>query len=73
MEMKWEDLSQSLSDYNNSPGRLAAFRQQFESATRRPGMDPATFATELEILAVRGFADMGKRARDWMIRDRFIV
>ena len=39
----------------------------------RPGMDPATFATELEILAVRGFGDMGKRARDWMIRDRFIA
>ena len=27
-------------------------------------MDPATFAPELEILAVRGFGDMGKRARD---------
>ena len=36
-------------------------------------MDPATFATELEILALRGFGDMGKRARNWMIRDRFIV
>ena len=49
------------------------FRRQFESATRRPGMDPAMFATELEILAVRGFGDMSKRARDWMIRDRFIA
>ena len=36
-------------------------------------MDPATFATELEILAVRGFGDMGKHARDWMIRDIFIA
>ena len=36
-------------------------------------MDPVTFATELEILAVRGFGDMGKRARNWMIRDRFIA
>ena len=36
-------------------------------------MDPATFATELEILAVRGFGDMGKCAWDWMIRDRFIA
>ena len=36
-------------------------------------MDPATFATELEILAVRGFGDMGKRARDRKIRDRFIA
>ena len=31
----WECLSQGLSDYYNSPGRLAVFRQQFESATRR--------------------------------------
>ena len=44
-----------------------------ESTTHRHGMDPATFATELEILAVRGFGDMGKRARNWMIRDRFIA
>ena len=69
----WECLSQGLSDYYNSPGRLTVFRQQFESVTHRPGMDPATFATEWEILAVRGFGDMGKRARDWMIRDRFIA
>ena len=70
---KWEGLLQGLSDYYNSPGRLLVFRRQFESATRRPGMDPATFATELEILAVRGFGDMGKHARDWMIRDKFIA
>ena len=69
----WESLSQSLSDYYNSPGRLAVFRRQFESATRPPGMDPATFATELEIIAARGFGDMGKRARNWMIRDIFIA
>ena len=31
------------------------------------------FATELGILAVRGFGDMGKRARDAMIRDKFIA
>ena len=30
----WESLSQGLSDYYNSPGRLAVFRRQFESATR---------------------------------------
>ena len=70
---KWEGLSQCLSHYYNSSGRLAVFRRQFESTTRRSGMDPATFATELEILAVRGFGDMGKRARDWMVRDRFIA
>ena len=72
-QVKWEGLSQGLSDYYNSPGRLAAFWRQFESVTRRPGMDPAMFATELGILTVRGFGDMGKRARDSMIRDRFIV
>ena len=54
-------------------GRLAVFRWRFERAFRRPGMDPATFATELGILAVRGFGDMGKRARDAMIRDKFIA
>ena len=64
---------QGLSYYYNSPGRLAVFRRRFESAIRRPGMDPAMFATELGILAVRGFGDMGKRARDSMIRDRFIA
>ena len=69
---KWEALSNDLSEYYNSPGRLAVFRRRFESAIRRPGVDPATFGTELGILAVRGFGDMGKRARDSMIRDRFI-
>ena len=70
---KWEGLSQGLSDYYNSPGRLAVFRRQFESAIRGPGVDPAMFATELGIAAVRGFGDMGKPARDSMIRDRFIA
>ena len=70
---KWEDLSNGLSDYYNSPGRLAVFRRRFESASRRPGADPAMFATELGILAVRGFGDMGKRARDSMVRDKFIA
>ena len=69
----WEGLSQGLSDYYKSPGRLAVFRRRFKSAARRPGMEPATFATELEIPAVRGFGEMGKRARNWMIRDRFIA
>ena len=61
---KWEDLSNGLSEYYNSPGRLAVFRQRFESTSRRPGVDPATFATELGILTVRGFGDMGKHARN---------
>ena len=38
-----------------------------------PGVDPATFANELGILAVQGFGDMGKRVCDSMIRDRFIA
>ena len=42
----WEELSRGLSDYYNSPGRLASFRRKFESATRREREDPATFATE---------------------------
>ena len=49
------------------------FRRRFERVIRRPGVDLATFATELGILAVRGFGDMGKSARDSMIRDRFIA
>ena len=70
---KWEDLSNGLSEYYNSPGRLTVVRRRFESAIRRPGMDPAMFATELCTLAARGFGDMGKRARDAMIRDKFIA
>ena len=70
---KWEGLSHGLSDDYNSPGRLAVFRRRFESAIRRPEEDPATFATELGILAVHGFGDMDKRARDSMIRDRYIA
>ena len=70
---KWECLSQGLSDYYNAPGRLAVFRWQFGNETRRPGMDPATLATELGILEARGFGDMGKRARDEMIRVIFIA
>ena len=70
---KWEDLSNGLLEYYNSPGRLAVVRRRFDNAIRRPGMDPATFATELGTLAARGFGDMGKRAREAMIRDKFIA
>ena len=70
---EWEGLSNGLSEYYNSPGRLTVVRRRFESAIRCPGMDPATFATELGTLAAREFGDMGKRARDAMIRDKFIV
>ena len=40
---------------------------------RRTRADPATFATELEIIAVRGFGDMGTYARNRMVWDRFIA
>ena len=64
-----EGLSQGLSEYYNSPVRLAVFRRKFDS---RKGEDPTAFATELEILAVRGFGDIGPQARTRMVRDRFI-
>ena len=48
--MNREGLSQGLSNYYNSPGRLEVFRRKFESVTLQTGVDPAT---ELEILAVR--------------------
>ena len=59
--------------YYYTPGRLAVFRQQFENAHRRPGLDPATFATELGILALRGFSDMKEKARVLMVRNKFIA
>ena len=68
-----KDLVDGFSEYYNSPGRLAVVRRRFESVSRRSGVDPATFATELGILAVQGFADMGERARDLMIRNKFIA
>ena len=70
---RWKDLVTRLAEYYNTPGRLAAVRRQFENACRRPGLDPATFATELGILAVRGFADMNEKAQDLMIRNKFIA
>ena len=70
---QWTAFARGLSDYFNSPGRLTAVWRRFESASRRPGMDPATFATELRILAVRGFENMGERARDLMVRNKFIT
>ena len=54
---KWEGLSQGLSDYYYSPGRLAVFWRQFKSAIPRPGMDPATFAIELECGLLRETRD----------------
>ena len=65
-----EGLSKALSEYYNSPGRLAIFRRKFDNVSRQDGEDPASFATELEILAVRGFREVG---RTQMVRDRFIL
>ena len=70
---RWKDLVDELSAYYNTPGRLAVIRRQFENARRRPGLDPATFATELGILALRGFSDMKEKARDLMVRNKFIA
>ena len=62
-----------LAAYYQSPSRLADLRRRFESAFRQPGLDPATFATDLGILALQGFEDMEKQAWDTMIRDKFIA
>ena len=70
---RWKDFVSGLSEYYTNPGRLAVFRRRFENAYRRPGVDPATFATELGIMAVRGFADMNRKARNLMIRNTFIA
>ena len=70
---RWKDLVDELSAYYKTPGRLAFFRRQFENAHRRPGSDPATFAMELGILAIREFSDMKEKARDLMMRNKFIA
>ena len=69
----WTGLVSGLSAYYQSPGRLAVLRRRFVSAFRRPALDPATFATELGILAIQGFEDMNEQDRDTMIRDKFIA
>ena len=63
----WKDIADELSAYYNIPVRLAVFLNEFENAHRRPGSDPATFATELGILALRGFSDIKEKARDCMV------
>ena len=69
----WRDIADELSAYYYTPERLAVFRRRFENAHRRPGSDPATFTTELGILALRGFSDMKEKTRDLMVRDKFIA
>ena len=69
----WRDIADELSAYYNTPGRLAVFLRRFENVHRRPGSDSVTFATELGILALRGFSDMKEKARDLMVREKFIA
>ena len=63
---QWTAFAKGLSDYFTSQVDWRR-RRRFESASRRPGVDPATFATELGILAVR------EHARDLMVRNKFIA
>ena len=60
----WTGLVDGLAAYYQSPGRLAGLRRRFESVFRQPGLDPATFATDLGMLAIQGFGDMKEQARD---------
>ena len=69
----WTGLVGGLAAYYQSPSRLADLRRRFESAFPQPGLDPATFTTDLGILALQGFEYMEKQARDTMIRDKFIA
>ena len=69
----WTGLVKGLAAYYQSPGRLAGLRRRFESAFRQPGLEPATFATDLGMLAIQGFGDMREQARDTMTRDKFIA
>ena len=61
----WTGLVQGLTAYYQSPGRLAGLRRQFAGALRHPGLDPATFATDLGMLALQGFGDMKEQARGY--------
>ena len=70
---RWKDFGDELSAYYNTPGRLAVFRRQFENSHSRPGLDPATFAAELGILALHGFSHMKEKARNLMVRNKFIA
>ena len=70
---RWKNLVDKLSAYYNTLGRLTVIRRQLENACRRPGLDPGTFATELGILALRGFSDMKEKTHNLMIRNQCIT
>ena len=42
-----EGLTKALSEYYNSPGRLAIFRRKFDNVSRQDGEDLASFTMEL--------------------------
>ena len=66
-------LTDALSSYYGSPGRLANYCREFDKTVRKPGEDPSNFAITLETLAVTAFGDMGQTARLRLIRHRFIA
>ena len=53
--------------------RLLPIPWEISSARKAIRARPATFATELGILAIQGFEDMNEQARDIMIKDKFIA
>ena len=54
----WTGLVDGLAAYYQSTGRLAALRKRISDAFRQPGLDPATYATNLGMLAIQGFGDL---------------
>ena len=68
----WTGLVDGLAAYYQSPGRLVALRKRFSDAFRQPGLDPATYATNLGMLAIQGYGDLRGQIRDKLIRDKFI-
>ena len=66
-------LMDVLTAHYGSPGRLVDYRRQFERLTWAAGTDPSIYATELEMLAMKAFGDMGHLARLRLVRDRFIT
>ena len=69
MDLTWVDYI----DSPIQPFRDLTEQGAVENAHRRLGLDPATFATELGILALRRFSDMKEKARDLMVCNKFIT
>ena len=62
-------LLDALTEHYSSPGTLADNRRQFEKVSRMPGEDPSVFAVELEMLAMRAFADLNPSVCSWFMID----